>query len=238
MGGRSPKYRERTDIIRKYSIPTQQWEELEIKLPHKITEFGHVITKDERFIIIMGGYGGIKEYYQDTIFILDLYTMQFSKSDIRLPFAQECEAIIMESKDENNLLVHGYIRKETEKFNNLFIPFALISLLSIWHSIEYLHIMNSTGCFRDHEIGEHWEINLNKILDSVTSDVVYCICNGIMHKSKICDIYTGGYSICDICDTKIKSKENTVYHCFSINKLHPSGYDMCLDCAADKATQL
>ena len=118
--------------------------------------FGHVITSDERFIIILGGYGGRDKWWLDSIFILDLYTMKFSKSDIRLPFSQECEAIIMENKYENDLLVHGFIKKEINKIRdyNLYIPFALISLICIWHSIEYIHAIKVTS-FVEHDIGEH-----------------------------------------------------------------------------------
>ena len=141
------------DAIHKYTSSTGNWVKLDVKLPNKMLCFGCVITKCQKYIIIMGG----SEVKQDfgNIFVLELKTMKFSESVIKLPFENICKAIIMENKEENDLLVHGWIKREV----NLLvvnIPYALISLCCIWHSIEYVHVIDIHP--------NHWRINVDKIL--------------------------------------------------------------------------
>ena len=49
--------------------------------------------------------------------------MEFIQSEIGLPFKDECGTVIMENKQENDSLVHGFIRKEMNKYKINF-PFA------------------------------------------------------------------------------------------------------------------
>ena len=145
--------------IHRYSMITSTWTKLRVKLPYKLKHFGCVITKDQEYIIILGGYyakggGGISA--NDQIFVLSMNCMKFRESQIRLPFEGSCKAFIMENKQENELLVHGFVKKEMKKYD-INIPFALISFIVIWHSIEYVHVINIDGY--------HWKINIDKIFD-------------------------------------------------------------------------
>ena len=74
---------------------------------------------------------------------------------MRLPFEGKCYAIMMENKQENDLFVHGFVRKEMETYN-MNIPFALISLIAIWHPMECIHVIS--------EYGKHWKVNVDHIL--------------------------------------------------------------------------
>ena len=56
----------------------------------------------------------------------------------------------MENKNENDLLVYGFIRNEVNVFN-INMPLALMSLVGLWHSIEYVHVINKKGY--------HWKID-------------------------------------------------------------------------------
>ena len=67
-----------------------------------------------------------------------------------MPFKGYCKAIVMENKNENELLINEY---------NMSIPVALIGLIEIWHSFEYVHVIKyDDGC--------HWKINVDKIMKS------------------------------------------------------------------------
>ena len=154
----------RLDTIYKYSLTNRKWTELDIKLPYDLCDFGCVITKDQRHVIIMGGKATDDDGHQymcmENIFILDVMKMTIGESKITLPF-NRCKAIIMENKIENELLVNGFIRKETD-LGKMNIPIAIISLCAGFHVVEYIHIL--------HYNGGHWKINVKKILDNEDVD--------------------------------------------------------------------
>ena len=142
------------DTIYVYSLLSKEWKKLDIKMPRKMFGFGYVITKDERYVIIMGGN---KENMQltDAIYILDLRVMKFCKCKIRLPFEGCCRAVIMGNETKNDLLVHGFVKNEMNKYR-MNIPFALISLIAIWHLTEYIYVV-------DYEYGTHWKVSVDEI---------------------------------------------------------------------------
>ena len=146
------------DIIYRYSVSTRNWKKLDHKLPQKMYDFGCAITKCQRYIIVLGGEPGEDYGYRgcNEIFILKPATMQFIKSTIKLPFHGGCRAIIMEDKNKNDLLVHGFVKNEVNKYN-MNIPFALIGLIGVWHSIEYIHVISKIN-------GSHWKINVDAII--------------------------------------------------------------------------
>ena len=146
------------DTIWKYCIPKQSWIRLNVKLPQKMNSFGCVITKNQQYIIIMGGFGNGE--YHDEIFIFDLKVMKIRESKTKLPFKRYFgKAVIMENKEETDLCVHGFVRQAMNKYN-INLPFALISLVGIWTLTEYIHIIQD-GAWK-----EHWKINVDKIIDS------------------------------------------------------------------------
>ena len=146
------------DMIYRYSLFTKNWMKLDHKLPRKMYGFGCVMTKCQRYIIFLGGED--HSLYYDGIFILEPATMQFIKSKIKLPCQKGCRAIIMEDKHNNDLLVHGFVKKEINKYN-MNIPFALIGLIGVWHSMEYVHVIGA-----DHSETGHWKINVDKIIET------------------------------------------------------------------------
>ena len=158
LGGHECGLRQRTtNNIHKYSLSNGTWSNLSIKLPHKMRDFGCVITKDQRYIFILGGL--TQESDMNEIFVLDLTTMSVTKSEKTLPFRGECKAIIMENKEENELLVDGYVKKEMTQ-NRLNIPYALIKLISIWYSTEYIHVFDNS-----HLVGRHWKMLIDEIIN-------------------------------------------------------------------------
>ena len=155
FGGQVYATWEYLDNIYKYSLVNRKWIKLEIKLPRKMRSFGYIITKDQQYIIIMGGRCKIEQI--DEIYVFNLKSMKFIQSKIKLPFKGECSAVIMEDKQENDLLVHGFIRKGMNKYK-INIPFALISLIVARHSTEYIYVMNEG-------FDKHWKINVDKLFN-------------------------------------------------------------------------
>ena len=159
----------RLDDIHKYSLGTRIWTKLAVKLPHKLNLFGSVITKDQQYIIILGGYANIDARIDSNdlgvrrdedfnhILILELRTMRFRESAIKLPFSGVTKAIIMNKKEENELLIHGYVKQNMNKFNTT-MPFVLIKMMTIWHVTEFIHVINIQK--------KHWKINIDKIFES------------------------------------------------------------------------
>lgn len=155
-----------SDRIRKYSLQTQKWQILNMRLPHRMGRFGCVLTKEQRYILIIGGniyeklYGNLCHYTSRSIFIFDLQKNEMFESSTRLPFCVEpiCNAIIMEDKTQNQLLVHGFIKNKMKEFD-LNIPFALVQIFEIWHAIEYVHVILNDALSKMH----HWRINIDHI---------------------------------------------------------------------------
>ena len=151
----------RRDEIYKYNISDQKWTKLKnIKLPHKMNNFGCVITRNERYIICSAGLGDSDvdaPSYKD-IFVLDLNLMKIFECDIGFPFNRICRAIIMDQYEEDELLIYGFVRYETIKYN-IDIPVEIMKLLVSWYCIEYMHVIN--------EEGRHWKIDIAHIINSI-----------------------------------------------------------------------
>eukprot|EP01084_Bolivina_argentea_P024676 45942_1 len=65
--------------IYRFSCINSKWKELHIKIPTKVSRFGLVSTKNEQYIIILGGYIFCDHKYSDDIFIYDIRNNIFSK---------------------------------------------------------------------------------------------------------------------------------------------------------------
>ena len=148
-----------SDKIWRHSLQTGKWTMLnDVKLPQKMHGFGTVITKNQNHILLLGGFA-VGDGDINSIHVLDLKSEKISQSDIKLPFKGQCRSIIMENKEENNLLVNGFCRTSMDMYS-MNIPFALISFIAIWHSVEYIHVIKRYG----RDAGHHYKINIDKIL--------------------------------------------------------------------------
>eukprot|EP01084_Bolivina_argentea_P092566 166521_1 len=185
-GSRRGNQAETYHSILKYCIENNNWTELDVVLPHKEMEkFGCVITKDERYVIILGGSSGEQineewdalEYIDSqNIYVFDLYELKLSKSKVMMPFIIDWEtfecakdricimterylSILMENVLENSLLVHGFVKQSVELYY-LNIPLGLINMICFYHTIEYIYVINSDD-------GSHWKINVDKIIETI-----------------------------------------------------------------------
>lgn len=142
------------DLIFSYSIFNKKCRKMDLKLPIKLSRFGYVLTKDNRFIIL---FGGLTTGFQDidTIYIWNLETMQFRESETKCPIPDTFYAVIMGNTEKDEKLIQGFIRNEFEDIS--FIPNDVINLIVSWYSDEEIHL------FDDRE-GRHWRIGLSQIL--------------------------------------------------------------------------
>ena len=121
-----------------------------------MNHFGCVVTKDERYVIIMADLGDNKDF--DDMAVLDLKQIKVFECDMIFPHNRICRAVIMEDKDGNELLFHGFVNREMKKYD-VDIPDELFLLILCWYSNEFVHVVS--------EYGKHWNINVDKIINSI-----------------------------------------------------------------------
>ena len=80
-----------------YDIVGNKWMQETVRLPISLHRFGDVITSDDRYIIILGGYTGNRNLRKNceslNIFIFDLMNNTFAKSAILCPFADVWDSV-------------------------------------------------------------------------------------------------------------------------------------------------
>ena len=149
------------DTIWCHKIGDIKWNILNVKLPHKMMNFGYILTFDERFLIIFGGTikEGDMEEDLNEIWFLDLQNTltvpKWEKSVVKCPTAGTLYAVLMGSAEDNELLVNGYIREQMKDME-LLIPMEIIDLMCLWYSNEIVHLVTRWG-------NDHWKINVNNI---------------------------------------------------------------------------
>ena len=153
------------DMIWEYDIAKQKWTKLDIKLPEPCRKLGVLLTNDERYLILFGGYtddGFIKRIY-----LLDLIQMEWKESKYKCPCDGEFGAICMTSNGDerrNKYLVQGYVR-ELGVDN---ICDDIIGLVMKWLCTEWVHLLEPGNSFIDDAYDKceanHWKANLMDIL--------------------------------------------------------------------------
>ena len=143
------------DTIYSYSISNKKWNTLSTQLPIPLCYFGYVLTKDEKKIIIFGGFSIYWEN-MNAIYICDIDTMKFKKADILCPTLNSIYgAVIMDCYDNNELLTYGYLRLiwKSKLFLNLrFISMDVILIINSMYCMEYVYLLDTKN--------NHWKIKL------------------------------------------------------------------------------
>ena len=140
--------------IHKYDLVKKKWEKLDVTLPHRMREFGAILSKNEKKLVIFGG-------YKDMIHILDIETMEWSESRIRCPCKstkQNWAINVCDNQKRNELLVVAYILDVYEKL----IPNDLIGMILEFYSYDYeeVHLFCNDNECKLH----HFKIVLDQIL--------------------------------------------------------------------------
>ena len=130
----------------------QKWNKLDVKMPAAVAAFGIVITCDNRFTIILGGYTP-NETEKDDIYVFDTKSNTFYKSKVKCPKQGPNHAVITGDLSRDNLLCFGYIRQMSLPFP----PSEIIQLIVKWAFNEEIHLI-AWFC------GEHWKIPVSEVL--------------------------------------------------------------------------
>ncbi len=160
MGGYVPSLTifQYCNTIWKYSTKTKHWCELKITLPVKLAGFGVVSTKNEQYIIILGGSISLGEG-SDNIFIYDIIKNKFMISKIKCPEKAEYQAILFNNSLRDEILTYGYIKNcfKNPMFNNVqLLPTYLVKMIGVYYCLEQIHLIGRKN--------KHWSINIDCLL--------------------------------------------------------------------------
>ena len=130
------------ETIHMYDIKANKNELLDLKIPDSGRErFGCIMTDDERYMIIFGGYE--YEYTKDEIYIFDMDKMTVRESDVVCPEEGSYNAILMNDHERTSIIVNGYIRCMVNQIDGIEFPNDdIITLINKWlsnyHEMVYL----------------------------------------------------------------------------------------------------
>ena len=105
LGGYDRDYEDVIDTVRVYSTTKNEWKQLlndngdTIKLPLALSGFGCILTRDERYIVILGGTSGGIGGEEVTIYYLDLWSMEWTKSLVECPINNEFICVLTDNDD-------------------------------------------------------------------------------------------------------------------------------------------
>jgi len=148
------------DSIYQFSCTDSKWKTLNIKLPMKyLSNFGLVSTKNERYIIILGGCAIHSCVFSNDIFIYDIRNNKFIKSKIKCPKKGMYYAIIINNSKRDEITCFGFINycyKSNNFINIQLLPQYLIKIICSYFCHEEIYLLKRGT-------GEHWKINVDCI---------------------------------------------------------------------------
>ena len=130
-----------SDKLHQYSFITNEWETWGGILQKSRKVAGSlVVTNDEKYIIIIGGYH-FGHGDTDNIAIVDVEQKSLKEIDIKCPMHMDYKAIIVENGYYDELLVYGWIRDTVDRMTA--VPIEIIQLIQEWIYHQDLHIIAS-----------------------------------------------------------------------------------------------
>ena len=118
---------------------------------------------DERYCILMGGYGKDMNDQLSMIHVWDLEKMIFYESDIKLPKGS-CFAVSV-YHEKSDILSRGYLREMNHRLD-MNIPEELVGLIMIYHRTEQIHVMNRLWGHQHY----HFKMDVNDVLNSIINE--------------------------------------------------------------------
>eukprot|EP01084_Bolivina_argentea_P271256 461485_1 len=150
----------KTDCIWSYTISNQQWKLLNnIKLPYPMNTFGCVLTSNEKFVIIISGSVYVeKTISNNEIYILNLLTLEWRKSNIQSPIKGTCFAIRVGNHMKYSLTTYGYVRNQFKQMKQM-LPVDIINMIVMWYEADDIYLFEGSQC---------WKMCINDVLKSVS----------------------------------------------------------------------
>ena len=146
--------------IHEFSLSNNKWRKWEMTVPAHLPLSAVVTTKNEQFIIFLGGYNYKVNECTDIISIYDHQTNKFRESIIKCPKKEQFEAITVNNPKNDSLVTCGFINEcfRSSTFKHIQpMPHYLVQLISNKVSFEYIHIVQANN-------GNHWMLNVDDIL--------------------------------------------------------------------------
>eukprot|EP01084_Bolivina_argentea_P144955 254217_1 len=151
-----------------YSLKTQKWNKIN-NISFKRFQFGYVLSSNQRYIILFGGWKYVSETDQDVevddIVVLDMKddnNWKLKQCEIKCPVFGTCYGARTGGCDSNNqILVNGFVKKcfKLKEFLQLQLPpVYIINIINKYFSAEMIH------CIEDKD---HYGIYLKQILSSL-----------------------------------------------------------------------
>eukprot|EP01084_Bolivina_argentea_P245744 411374_1 len=142
-----------TDKIYEYSTTERKWRKLNILMPTQKAGFGMVATRNERYVIMFGGWKRDFCYYTDEILIYDTKNKTFHESKAKCPAKALFHATISNDTDRDSMIISGYVHSfDLKKF-----PICIIEFMAHFVCNQEIYLLQYDG-------GSHWKINVDDIL--------------------------------------------------------------------------
>lgn len=142
------------DTVHCYDIVENKWSELEVRMPIGVHRFGCVKTKDEKYVVLMGGYNNSERINKIQVFDVD--KTKFGISKIKCPKNGSFQAVnTLEDADE--ILIAGYVRIVLNEYE-MIMPDDIIHFIIDLMRIERVHLMEDAN-------SSHWKIDVQCIVD-------------------------------------------------------------------------
>eukprot|EP01084_Bolivina_argentea_P250039 418784_1 len=156
------------DSIHTYSLKSKKMKKLNVKMPEKLSDFGIISCRKEKYILIFGG--RVDDYFVENsnrIYIFNVEKNTFVQSTITMPFVGEVSAMLISSNDVvSKLLTDGFIRRSCK---HIVIPKDIVNII---HSMICLpgcvHLIQ-TGLEGMNADKKHVSINVDFILKELTN---------------------------------------------------------------------
>eukprot|EP01084_Bolivina_argentea_P149800 261653_1 len=153
--------------IYEYSLLSNKWNKLNVKLSVKLSHFAVVSTRFDQYIIILGGWiDGLDA--SDDIYIFDIKHAKLMKSKMKCHFGGYTKGIITDNTYNDELLTFGFVNSifKTDAFYDIQpLPHYLIQLISTWVCNQHIHIIQNNSQTGGAE-AEHCRINVDDIFNA------------------------------------------------------------------------
>ena len=136
------------DSIWRYSLDTKKWDLLDCKMPKRLEGFGCVITTDEQYVIIFGGWStnkaGKHGKRTDDIYVLNLMEMEWKECRLKCPIIELCYGMIVPGKRDEDNVISAFIRFVCDGVKVEEIPMDIMKLIVVMQALiqQYIDFLN------------------------------------------------------------------------------------------------
>ena len=151
-----------SDKLCEYDIQNDKWNELKIRLPDGMCAFRCTSVINQQYILLFGALTmGMRQNKDlDDIWIYSFGDKTFHRSNIKYPMRGYLKAFTINDKENDEMMVFGYMRNEwklSDLAGHLFPPRYLIKMIQTYFLNEYVHLTHLPT-------GLHWKCDVFEIV--------------------------------------------------------------------------